>query len=194
VSSISIACLRGMLRDSATMGVEQNQADIDAGGGEALRPRRRPRDRSSPRVWQPAAVAMPCTAATTGFGRSTTACIIALQAFMILPEIGTAAIGIAAARGQFLHVVARGEGRTVGRDDDGADAVVVVDLLQRAVQLSDQALRQAVARRRPVEGEDADAADIFLQQDRRLQRGRASSLAGISEVSTPRFSFWLCDT
>jgi len=33
--------------------------------------------------WQPAAVAIPCTAATTGFGKCTTACIIALQAFMI---------------------------------------------------------------------------------------------------------------
>jgi hypothetical protein len=95
-----------------------------------------------------------------------------------LPKIGAAAIGIAAARGQFLHVVARGEGRTIGRDDDGADAVVVMDFFQRAVQLGNQALRQAVARRRPVEGEQADAADVFLQQDRRLRRGRASSLGG----------------
>ena len=33
--------------------------------------------------WQPAAVAMPCTEATTGFGKCTIACIMALQAFMI---------------------------------------------------------------------------------------------------------------
>ena len=33
--------------------------------------------------WQPAAVATPWTAATTGFGNCTIACIMALQAFMI---------------------------------------------------------------------------------------------------------------
>jgi hypothetical protein len=104
-----------------------------------------------------------------------------------LPKIGPAAIRVAAARGQFLHVVARRERRTIGRDDDGADAVVVMDFSQRAVQLGDQALRQAVARRRPVEGEQADAADILLQQDRRERCGRASSVGGHSEVSTPGF-------
>ena len=122
--------------------------------------------------WQPAAVATPWTAATTGFGRCTMACIIALQAFMICGEIGAAAIGIAAARGQFLHVVAGGKGRAVGGDHHRAHALVVVDFLQRRVQFADQAFRQAVARRGPVEREHRDAAERLAQQDRRLRRRR----------------------
>ena len=147
MSSISIACLRGTLRDSATIGVEQNSPISTPGVAKLAASEATARSQLAT-SWQPAAVAMPWTAATTGFGRCTIACIIALQAFMILREIGAAAIGIAAARGQFLHVVAGGEGRTVGRDHHRAHALVVVDLLQRRVQFGDQAFRQAVARRR----------------------------------------------
>ena len=111
-------------------------------------------------------MATPCTAATTGFGNCTMACIIALQAFMICGEIAAAAIGIAAARGQFLHVVAGGEGRTVGRDHHRAHAGVVVNLLQRRVQFGDQAFRQAVAGLGPVEREHGDAAQRLAQENR----------------------------
>ena len=92
--------------------------------------------------------------------------------------IKRAIFGVAASSGEFLHVVACGEGRTIGRENDGADAVVVMDLLQRGVQLRDQAFRKAVARRRPVEDQQADAADVFLQQDRRLRSRGAGSLSG----------------
>ena len=73
------------------------------------------------------------------------ACIMALQAFMISREIGAAAIGIGAAGGQFLHVVAGGKGRAIGRDHHRAHLGVVVNVVQRRVQFGDQAFRQAVA-------------------------------------------------
>ena len=82
VSSISIACLRGMLRDSATIGVEQNRPISTPGVAKPAASEATARSQLAT-SWQPAAVAMPCTAATTGFGRCTIACIIALQAFMI---------------------------------------------------------------------------------------------------------------
>ena len=82
VSSISIACLRGTLRDSATIGVEQNSPISTPGVAKLAASEATARSQLAT-SWHPAAVAMPWTAATTGFGRCTMACIIALQAFMI---------------------------------------------------------------------------------------------------------------
>src|SRR6195952_1665494 len=78
----SIACLRGMLRDSATIGVEQNRPMSTPGVAKPAASEATARSQLATN-WQPAAVAMPCTAAPTGFGKWTMACIIALQAFMI---------------------------------------------------------------------------------------------------------------
>ena len=66
--------------------------------------------------------------------------------------------------------MARGKRGAVVLDPDCADDLVIVDLLQRAMQFGDQAFRQAVARRRPVEREQGDGACVFAQQDRRLRR------------------------
>ncbi len=95
-----------------------------------------------------------------------------------LGEVGTAAIGIAAARGHFLHVMAGGEGGTIGRDDEATHALVGADLVQRRMKLRDQSFRQAVARRGTVEGEHGNAADIFAQQnwaDQAERRGRSGA-------------------
>ena len=67
VSSISRARLRPMLRLTATMGVEQKSPILTP--GVAKRPSREAIARSQVATsWQPAAVAMPCTAAITGWG------------------------------------------------------------------------------------------------------------------------------
>ena len=79
MSSISIAALRDTLRDSATIGVEQNRPMLTPGVANfaALDATARSQLATS---WQPAALAGPCTAAITGFGRCTIACIIVEQA------------------------------------------------------------------------------------------------------------------
>src|ERR1700730_3706164 len=81
VSSISIACLRGTLRDSATIGVEQNNPISTPGVANVAASDATARSQLATN-WQPAAVAMPCTADTTGLGNCTIACIIALQAII----------------------------------------------------------------------------------------------------------------
>ena len=68
VSSISIACLRGTLRDSATIGVEQNSPMSTPGVANAAASEATARSQLAT-SWQPAAVAMPCTRAITGCGR-----------------------------------------------------------------------------------------------------------------------------
>src|ERR1700710_1355456 len=82
VSSISIACLRGTLRDSATIGVEQNSPISTPGVANVAAVDATARSQLAT-SWHPAAVATPCTAAITGFGDCTMACIIALQALLI---------------------------------------------------------------------------------------------------------------
>ncbi|MGY3589066.1 hypothetical protein ACVIF9_007743 [Bradyrhizobium sp. USDA 4350] len=68
-----------------------------------------------------------------------------------LCEIGAAAVGVGAPRGELLEVMAGAEGRAVGREHDGTDALVSADIVQRSVQLADQALGEAVAGRGAIE-------------------------------------------
>src|SRR5271156_2454514 len=82
VNSISIACLRGMLRDNATIGVEQNRPISTPGVANVAASEAMARSQLAT-SWHPAAVAIPWTAATTGFGKWTMACIIAVQAIII---------------------------------------------------------------------------------------------------------------
>jgi hypothetical protein len=65
VSSIAMACLRATLRDSATMGVEQNRPMSTP--GVAKPPGRGDGEIAAATSWQPAADATPCTAAITGW-------------------------------------------------------------------------------------------------------------------------------
>ncbi len=83
VSSISIAALRATLRESATIGVEQNRPMSTPGVANLADGEASARSQLAT-SWQPAALATPCTAAITGCGRLTICCIIALQVVMIL--------------------------------------------------------------------------------------------------------------
>jgi hypothetical protein len=70
------------VRDSATIGVEQNRPMSTPGVAKCAASEAIARSQLAT-SWQPAAVAMPWTDATTGLGRCTIACIIALQAVII---------------------------------------------------------------------------------------------------------------
>src|SRR6201985_1460219 len=74
VRSISIACLRDTLRDSATIGVEQNSPMFTPGVANRAADDATARSQLAT-SWQPAAVAMPWTCAITGLGWRTTVCI-----------------------------------------------------------------------------------------------------------------------
>src|SRR5580692_3438414 len=82
VSSISIACLRGTLRDSATIGVEQNSPISTPGVAKVAVFDATARSQLAT-SWHPAAVATPWTAAMTGLGNCTMACIIVLHAVIV---------------------------------------------------------------------------------------------------------------
>ena len=82
VSSISIACLRATLRDSATIGVEQNRPISTPGVAKPALVEATARSQLAT-SWQPAADATPCTAAITGCGRLTICCIMVLQVVMM---------------------------------------------------------------------------------------------------------------
>src|SRR5262249_3203207 len=84
-SNISMAALRERLRLSATMGVEQNSPILTPGVANPASwlATARSQDATS---WRPAAVAMPLTAAITGFGDRTMDSIIREQASMILAK------------------------------------------------------------------------------------------------------------
>ncbi|GJE70686.1 hypothetical protein CHKEEEPN_2226 [Methylorubrum podarium] len=69
VSSIRIAALRERLRDSATIGVEQNKPICTPGVAKRAAAPATARSQEAT-SWQPAAVATPSTAAITGWGRA----------------------------------------------------------------------------------------------------------------------------
>ena len=78
VVSISNAALRGTFRLSATMGVEQKSPMLTP-----LTPKRASSAATAMSQeatnWHPAAVAMPCTSAMTGWGRAGIICMTSAQ-------------------------------------------------------------------------------------------------------------------
>ena len=74
-----MARLRDTLRESATIGVEQNRPMLTPGVQNVASSTATARSQVAT-SWQPAAVAVPCTAAITGFGQRTIACIMSSTA------------------------------------------------------------------------------------------------------------------
>jgi hypothetical protein len=73
------------LRESATIGVEQNSPILTPGVAKRASTLATARSQVAT-SWQPAAVAMPFTAAMTGFGQRTIESIISEQAFNVLSK------------------------------------------------------------------------------------------------------------
>ena len=157
------------------------QPDIDARAWRSSRPPRRRPDRSLPPAGSRRRWRRPAPRRSPACGNRTIAASSRCRRHDLC-EIGAAAIGVGAARGQFLEVVAGGKGRAVGGDHDGAHACVVRDRGERVAERREQRLRQAVAGLRPVEREDGDAAADLAQQDRRraVRRRRRRSGLGAS--------------
>ena len=104
--------------------------------------------------WQPAAVATPCDGGDHRLRQVDDLLHHArCSVVMMWLEIGAAAIGVAAARGHFLQIVAGAEGRTVGRQDDGADLARRRRSRRMRQTAPPASLPTAVARLRPVERE-----------------------------------------
>ena len=182
VSSISIACLRGTLRDSATIGVEQNSPMSTPGVANvaALRGDRE--------------IAACDQLASGGGGDALHGGDHRLRqlhdglhhraaGIHHLGKIGAPAIGIGAARGQFLHVVAGGKRRAVGCDHHRAHAGIVVNVFQRRMQFGDHGFGQAVARRGAIERQHGNgcrpsrAGESVLAATSRGRAGRSSKVS-----------------
>ena len=147
VSSISIACLRDTLRDSATIGVEQNRPILTPGVQKVALVARR----SPGRSWRPAGSRRrwpaPSTSAMTGFGCVTIDCISAEQAAMVssknaLPRSASLRCAVISLRSwpaeNTLPVAAMTMTRTVA---------VAAGRLERRLQRGDHGARQRVGRR-----------------------------------------------
>ena len=92
------------MRDSATIGVEQNRPILTPGVAKRAVCDATARSQLAT-SWQPAAVATPSTAAITGCGRRTIICITALQASMTCLKYARPPVGIGAARSELFEVV-----------------------------------------------------------------------------------------
>ena len=80
-------------------------------------------------------------------------------------EIGAAAVGVGAPRGEFLEIVAGAERRPFGGEHDRAHAPVRRDAASApSPSAAEQRLGQAVARRRPVERQHRDRPVVLPQQ------------------------------
>ncbi len=77
-----MACLRDTLRDSATIGVEQNSPILTPGVANLAAGEATARSQLAT-SWQPAAVAVAWTAAITGCGSVTICCIVPLHSPMM---------------------------------------------------------------------------------------------------------------
>ena len=82
-------------------------------------------------------------------------------------EIAAAAIRVLAVRVELLEIVAGGERWSVGGEHDDTHGAIMRNRGERIAERFKQCLGQAVARLRPVERQDGDAAVILAQQDRR---------------------------
>ena len=117
-----MARLRATLRDRATMGVEQKRPMLTPGVAELALSAATARSQVAT-SWHPAAVAVPCTAAITGFGQATIACIRWRRCAWPREERAPG-VGVGAVRGELLQIVAGAEGRPVGGEHDGRDGGV----------------------------------------------------------------------
>ena len=109
--------------------------------------------------WQPAAVAMPCTLAITGWGRPTMVCIICAAA--VEEGVVVRALGCCP---HLLQVVAGAEGLASGAQDDDVDGHVGGERVERTLQRVEQVLGERVEAGRAVQRQFGDVAAVLAQQ------------------------------
>src|SRR5262249_43602705 len=131
VKSISIACLVATLRESATIGVEQNRPMFTPGVQnlaffEAIA---RSQLATSSQAAARRSEAVP--GGDDRLGQRDDRLHHAAAPSQGLLEIAPPAVTIAAAGGELLEVVARAEHRTVGREHDGTHGAIGRDVRER---------------------------------------------------------------
>ena len=159
VTSMSKACLGATLRERATAGVEQNRPTLMPETAKVALSAATARSQVAT-SWQPAAVAMPCTRAITGTGQIDDAlhdpAALGEQGFVVvLARIGA----------HLLEVVPGAEGLAGRRENDAANGLVVLDIVERRLQRRQHLLGQGVELGRPVEGQRHDSVPILAQQN-----------------------------
>ena len=173
VSSISIAGLRGTLRESATIGVEQNRPYLTPEVAKRALVVASARSQAAT-SWQPAAVAMPSTSAITGCGSRVSESIILLHA----PNSSTSLRALALAR-HLLEIVPGAERPARAGDHHHAHGRVVLDRVELGLQLGQQLARERVVLVRPVEGQ----ADHALRRRCATAPARPRARASITASS-----------
>ena len=128
VTSISNAALRARLRDSATLGDEQNRPRLTPLTAKRASLAATARSHAAT-SWQPAAVAMPCTRAITGTGRRWIVSIMRAHCANRRLVVAERRLGA-----HLLQVVAGAERLALGGDDDDARAVVAGDGVELGLQ------------------------------------------------------------
>ena len=174
VSSISIACLRATLRESATIGVEQNRP-ISTPGVANLRCLRGDGEVAARDQLAAGGGGLACTRGDHRLRQGDDLLHHGAAGRHDLLEIGAAAVGVAAPPGELLEVVAGAERRPVGREHDRAHAGRAAIAVSASPSASSSRLGQAVARRRPVKRQHRDSG----RRSRAAQRGAARGACGM---------------
>jgi hypothetical protein len=89
--------------------------------------------------------------------------------------MASSAVWVCAPAGQLLEIVAGAECRPMGGEHDSANVAVGRNVKECVIQRAQQPLRQAVARRRPVERQHRDRAAVLAKQNR-IASGRSGGM------------------
>ncbi len=129
-----MACFFGAtLRDSATMGDEQNSPIFTPGVANVASADATARSQLAT-SWHPAAEAAPCTHAITGCGRATTDIIMVLHwSHSAVKKARPPSASLRRAVSSLRSWPEQNAG-PLGRDDDGANRIVATDRRQRLIQ------------------------------------------------------------
>ena len=103
---------------------------------------------------------------------------------MTLTEIGSAAIAVATAAGEFLEIMTRAEGRTIGGKHNCAHGLVGRKFGKAVGQSNQQGFRKTVAGFRTIEHEDGYVAITLAQQ-----HGRIGSKLGRRSIHLKAFPY-----
>ena len=170
VSSISIAALRDTLRDSATIGVEQNNPILTPGVANLAA------SRGDGEIATRHQLAAGGRGGALDCGNNRLRQVDDLLHHAAaqphdVREIAAPAVFILAVGIELFEIVAGGKGLPVRGEYHDMDRAILRDRGERIGQRFEGRFGQAVARLGPVEGQDGDAVPVLAQQDRRRRGG-----------------------
>src|SRR5579883_2077243 len=176
VSSISMAFFWPTARLKATIGVEQNSPILTPGVAKRASSAATTRSQVAT-SWQPAAVAIPCTWAMTGWGMACTVSISSVHLENVAVEGGIAP-------DHFAQVVSGAESRALSAQDDHGDLPILADRREAVDQLLHVLERERVAALGPVHGDGGDRLPRL--EDHVAERRKCASCHGLASISSWR--------